>query len=268
MHPVVLWHPRVTGYGAMLALAWLVGWWLARRRAVHVGISRWHIDWLMPLLVLGMLAGSRCAGRLCQLLSPNSSNDRVLLGAIVAAVAVVVLYAALARLPLGRIADAFGFSLPAGIAVLRVGCLLAGCCWGERCSSGWPIGMTYPAGSPAYDHHQMAGLLPAHAERSLPVHPVPLYEAGAMLGLLGVLILLDRRGLPSGESFLAFGLGYCLLRFPLEWFRADNISLVCGLTVAQVASFCGAGVCAAVWFARRRLSAKRTNVTATGVLLR
>ena len=74
--------------------------------------------------------------------------------------------------------------------------------------------------------------------------------------MLGLLVVLDRRWVRWGESFLAFGLGYCVVRFLIEWLRADSASLVYGLTFSQVASIGCTGVCAAVWMARCRLAAR------------
>ena len=112
MHPVLFWHPRVTSYGVMLAGAWLVGWYLARRRAAGLGVPVWHIDGLMPLLLLGTFAGSRWAGHLVQQLSPGFSNDHLLLGGMVVAVVVVVAESLWTRMPLGRLGDASPFRCP------------------------------------------------------------------------------------------------------------------------------------------------------------
>ena len=252
--------PRIHGYGAMLAFAWILGWWLARRRACRLGIATWHIDWLLPLLLIGAGLGSRLGGRLCQLLSDGAANDRILFGGMLGGVGVAMAYGLATRIPLGRLADAFAFALSAGIVLLRVGCYFAGCCWGDVCAApesladavddrawlrqvqtfpllcgaDWPLAVHYPAGSPAFYQHLTAGLLPPGADRSLPVHPVQLYEAAAMLVLGGLLWLIDRRLRRFGESFLLFGLGYCAIRFACEWFRADSATWAWGLTPAQL----------------------------------
>lgn len=268
--------PHVEIYGALLALAWLLGWWLARRRARHLGIATWHIDWLLPLLLIGAGLGSRFGGRVSQLLADGAANDRVLFGGLLAGVAVAIAYGLAARLPLGRLGDAFAFSLPAGIALLRVGCFFAGCCWGDLCAAperlaavaddrawlrqvqtfpalcgdDWPLAVRYPAGSPAYTQHLTAGLLPPQANRSLPVHPVQLYEAAAVLALWGLLWLVDPRLRRWGESFLLFGLGYSAIRFVCEWFRADSAPWAWGLTPAQFICLGAAGVLTMIWGAR------------------
>jgi len=259
----------------MLLLAWGIGWWVARRRARRLGIQAWHIDWLVPLLLIGTALGTRLAGRFCQTLSGGAGNDRVLYGGLLLAVALGAAYGVVARIPLGRLGDAFALSLPLIIGLLRVGCFLAGCCWGDICvrpdrlatvddqawrrqvqtlpsvcNEDWPICVTFPAGSPAYYQHLTAGLLPKSAERSLPVHPVQLYEMAASLVLLGVLLLADRRLRRWGESFLLFGIGYSVIRFAIEWFRADNQLLAHELTFSQWASIAFACLCVMLWGAR------------------
>jgi phosphatidylglycerol:prolipoprotein diacylglycerol transferase len=279
MFPILLSSPRVPSYGAILVLACGLGWWLARRRARGLGIPVWHIDWLVPLLLAGAGVGARLTSLGSQWVADDSGNDRLLYGGLLTAVGVAVVYAKVACLPLGRLGDAFAFALPVGICLLRVGCFLGGCCWGDICGSpdrlsvvedqawrrqvqtfpplcdgDWPLAVTFPAGSPAYYQHLTAGLLPPGAERSLPVHPVQLYETAACLGLLGLLCMLDARLRRWGESFLACGVGYSAIRFVVEWFRADTRPLVWGLTLAQLASIFCAGMCLIAWRMRRRLA--------------
>jgi len=216
------------------------------------------------------------------MLSDGSANDRVLFGGLITATGVAAAYAVVARIPIGRLGDVFAFSLPLGIGVLRIGCFSAGCCWGDICVSperlalvddqawrrqvqtmpqlsneDWPLRVSFPAGSPAYYQHLTAGLLPRTADRSLPVHPVQLYELAASLALFGVLLLVDKRLRRWGESFLLFAVGYCVIRFAVEWFRADNQLLAYDLTFSQWAGILCICVCALVW-GMRVVLAKRT----------
>lgn len=269
----------VNVYGGMLALAWLTGWWLARSRARRLGIPVWHIDWLLPLLLIGAGLGSRLGG-LLSLLAPNAvANDRVLFGGLAAGVAVATGYGLTFRIPLGRLADTLAVPLATGIALLRVGCFLAGCCWGDLCAApgrlaavddpvwrrqvqtfpalcpgDYPLAVCYPEGSPAFYQHLTAGLLPRGADHSLPVHPVQLYEAVAVLALGGCLVLFDRRLRRWGEAFLVFGLGYCAVRFVCEWFRADTRPWIWDLTPTQCICLLGAGALATTWAVRVGLS--------------
>ena len=276
MHPQLLPFLPVPSYGAMLVLAWGVGWWLTRRRARRLGIPTWSVDWLIPLLLVSAGLGSRLAGFLCQILSDESANDRILYGGLFLAVVVGVAYGWIMRVPIGRLADSFSFSLPVSICLLRIGCFLAGCCWGDVCvdparlarvedetwrrqvqtipavcDEDWPLCVRFPEASPAYYQHLSAGLLDPSANRSLRVHPVQLYEATAMLALLVFLLSIDGHLRWWGESFLLFCLGYSVVRLVVEWFRADNALVLWNLTMSQLASIVCAVACLAIWWWRR-----------------
>lgn len=287
MYPTLVSIPWLKSYGAMLLLAWAIGWWIARRRARTLGIPSWKIDWLVPLLLISTALGTRLAGRFCQTLSEGVGNDRVLYGGLLLAVAVGAIYGVAVRIPLGKLGDAFAPSLPLIIALLRVGCFLGGCCWGDICvrpeglaavddqswrrqvqtipgvcNENWPVCVTFPAGSPAYYQHLTAGMLPPTAERSLPVHPVQLYEMAASLILFGVVLVADERLRRCGEAFLLFGIGYTVIRFTVEWFRADTPLLAYDLTFSQLASIALGCLCVLLWGTRlvlARRSPERYN---------
>jgi phosphatidylglycerol:prolipoprotein diacylglycerol transferase len=165
---------------------------------------------------------------------------------LVTATAVAAAYARFARVPASRLCDAFAYSLPAGVVLLRVGCFLGGCCWGTVCDDG-PFGVTFPKDSPAYLQQRSAGLLAPPAERSLPVHPVQLYEATGVVAVLGLLIAIDGHLRRAGTSFLLSVLGYAAVRFVCDCFRADTGALAWSLTTGQWSSLALAAACLVVW---------------------
>jgi phosphatidylglycerol:prolipoprotein diacylglycerol transferase len=280
MHRTLLSFPSVQSYGVMLALGWGLGW-LAHQRARLFGVPAWGIDLLVPLLLVSCAVGTRLTGRLLHVLSTGPVvNDRVLYGGVLLALLVAIAYSRVTGIPLGRLGDTLALSLPLGVGLLRVGCFLAGCCWGDVCTApgdlavvddrtwrrqvqtipmlceaDFPLAVRFPAGSPAYYQHLSAGLLPPDADRSLPVHPVQLYEAAASWILLGMLVLVDRRRLQWGALFLLCGLGYAIIRFFVEWFRADNGLFPGALTINQYVSVGCACTCLILLGARRPLVA-------------
>ena len=59
---------------------------------------------------------------------------------------------------------------------------------------------------------------PLHAA----LHPTQLYESAAALGILGILLLVERRGRSfAGRTFLTYLLAYSTARFVIEIFRGD-----------------------------------------------
>jgi phosphatidylglycerol:prolipoprotein diacylglycerol transferase len=110
-------------------------------------------------------------------------------------------------------------SLCTGLMITRIGCLMYGCDFGKPWNGPWAI--TFPAGSPAYNQQRVDGLLPPGALHSLPVHPAQLYESLNGFILLCVLLLVRRYRKFSGEMFVAFFMGYGVLRYIVEDLRAD-----------------------------------------------
>lgn len=116
--------------------------------------------------------------------------------------------------------DAFAGPLCWALAVQSVGCVLAGCCWGEPTAAGtW--GLMYGLGTPAYAAQLAQGLLPTGASHALPVVPTQLYHLLLCAGTGLLLHLLRRRaaGWPGGSRYLlATGL-LCLGRWGIEFWR-------------------------------------------------
>lgn len=140
--------------------------------------------------------------------------------------------------------DAAVPSLALGLGLTRIGCLLHGCDFGRPWRGPWAI--TFPAGSPAYDHQRLEGLLPEHALRSMPVHPSQLYESLVGFLLFGFTMWVWRRRRRRGEVLVAFTMGYGALRFCLEILRDDDQrGGLCGLSTSQIigaVTFVAAGV--------------------------
>jgi phosphatidylglycerol:prolipoprotein diacylglycerol transferase len=61
----------------------------------------------------------------------------------------------------------------------------------------------------------------------VPLHPTQIYEAGAELLILGVLLLTERRGRGfAGRTFWLYMLLYGVSRFVIEHFRGDERGFV------------------------------------------
>jgi phosphatidylglycerol---prolipoprotein diacylglyceryl transferase len=108
-----------------------------------------------------------------------------------------------------RMADSGAPFLGFGIALMRVGCFLNGCCFGKVTGMAW--GVRFPALSQAHIYQLSrgeAGLLAA-----LPVHPVQIYEFLAALIASGVAIFLMRRRFAEGLAALSFGIIFTTWRW-------------------------------------------------------
>jgi len=217
----------LTVYGAFLLAALVAGWWIARR---YGEIDPVHVDRMAPLLVASGLVGAWALGWV----GGGPGGSRSLFGALLLAVGAGIAYGVRAHLVLGRVGDAFAPSMALGTALGRVGCFFAGCCQGTPSDLPW-----------------------AHDGR----HPVQLYESLGALVILGIVLLARKRRRVPGEAFCAFGIGYGLLRFALEFLRGNHAPLAHGLTLHQWIAASAAAACLVLLVVRRRLYASSRSST-------
>ncbi len=136
------------------------------------------------------------------------------------------------RFPLGVAVDAVGAGIGVGLAFGRMGCLLAGCCFGVPTDAAW--GLVFPGHSAASTWQADAGLLASRAAPSLPVQPTQLLEAAGTLGIAALLLLgVGPRKRYGGQVFVAFIALYAALRFLLEFWRSDDRGGLVGLSTSQ-----------------------------------
>ena len=156
------------------------------------------------------------------------------------------------RFPFWKGADLAGLTIPIGLGFGRMGCLLAGCCFGKETHG--EVGLVFPADSPASEWQSKHGLLASKLLRSLPVHPTQIYESAAALGIAAFcLFYVQGRKRYDGQVFLTFVALYAVARFVIEFFRSDDRGGFWGLSTSQLI---GVGLLGAVYWAHRRFSAR------------
>ena len=121
----------------MLVFGLFVAWWYARRRAIVEGVDPSHIDlavplvflisilgvWLLPMISLGDALISGHAG--------EHQNRFRLFGLLFVAAPTLFVYCWATGLGYRRMLDLFALPAVLWLVCLRVGCFLAGCCWGD-----------------------------------------------------------------------------------------------------------------------------------------
>jgi phosphatidylglycerol---prolipoprotein diacylglyceryl transferase len=220
-------HAAVYGYGMMLYLSFVAGWWLVLRLCEEDGLPRGQAKACFLVTAVFAVAGSRLlfvatAPEVFHSLADVfrlSDGGIVAYGGFLGGLLGSALYCRAAGMPVLAWADCAVPALCSGLALTRLGCLLAGCDFGRPWSGAWAL--SFPAGSPAFQEHVAQGLLPVTAPASLPVHPTQVYESLAGVLLLGVVLLARRRRRWPGEALAAFAVGYAVLRFLIEIVRAD-----------------------------------------------
>jgi len=268
MHKILVSQPIIGSYSAFLFLGLLGGYFLARWKAPQAGIKPSHIDNLALLIAIFSLFGARFfswifyfpPGISLGAALLDSRGGMVFYGGMIFGLLTAIVYARLATLPLRNLIDIFAPGLALGLALGRTGCFLAGCCWGDVCAGpeiaqkitvaeAWqvrsvpvlshqrfPLAVRFPRDTGAFEQHVELGLIGKEANRSLPVHPVQLYEAILALGLCVFLTRLLTKRAYEGQVFCELVMGYAAIRFFTEFFRADNRPLYHALTLSQVIS--------------------------------
>src|SRR5438045_62984 len=199
-------------YGVLLAAAYLLGLKLAMVRAQARGLDGAKVLDLGIYIIISALIGAKLLLLVtdfrvfradpAELLTLARSGG-VFYGGLLLAVAVALWYIRRAGLPLWTTCDAFAPGIALGHVVGRFGCLFAGCCYGKPTTAPWGITFSDPfaaanVGTPL----------------GVPLHPTQLYEAGAELLILIVLLTTEKKGRSfPGRTFWLYMLLYAISRF-------------------------------------------------------
>lgn len=226
MRPVLFWvkGTPVYSYGTMLALAFVVGIYLTWREGKRVGLS---IDAVLDLAIvvsLTALVGSRLGYILLEMgRGPLSWRDVFDLregglsfhGGLAGGFLGGAWYCKRLGRSLWEIADLVTPAIPVGYSIVRVGCLLNGCCYGYPSTVPWAFACS--------------------AMDTLSRHPTQLYSLGLSL-LIFFIIWRKREDRPfDGYLFMLYTGLYSITRFLVEFFRESEF-LFGWMKVAQFVS--------------------------------
>lgn len=160
-------------------------------------------------------------------------------GALLACATFTVAYARRHQVAAARLLDIGGYGIPLGLALGRMGCFFAGCCYGAVCDSA--LGVRFPVGSPAYndhfDHHypELAAQWATGLQASLPVWPTQLFSSTYAWAIFAfVFFYLRPRKRFDGQLILVMGILYATARFFVEFLRADPRGSFLGLSTSQI----------------------------------
>jgi phosphatidylglycerol:prolipoprotein diacylglycerol transferase len=218
----------INTYGVFLALAFLCAILISVKLAARDGLPREKIYDLCLWMLLASLVGSKFLMLFTepeyrehplQLLSLDFlRSGGVFYGGLIGAVTVGYFLMRRYQLPWWKTADACAPGIALGNFFGRQGCFAAGCCWGKPTTLPWGVKFSELG-------HEITGV-PADAF----LHPTQLYESFSMLIVFFFLLWLHRRRRFSGQVILAYALLYSVIRFAIEFVRADPRGDVFGLT--------------------------------------
>jgi phosphatidylglycerol:prolipoprotein diacylglycerol transferase len=218
MHPILFQLGPLTlySYGAMLALGAGLGLIVLTRLAAANDLDSNRVSSIALWVLLTAIAGSRLV---FVLLEPEAfirapwrvfffwEGGLVFYGGVAAGLITGILLARRWQIPLLSMIDCFGPALALGQAFGRIGCFLAGCCFGLP----WEGGVCAVVFT---DPHTLA-------PPGLELHPTQLYSSAALFVIFGISLLVWRKRRFAGQVFFTYGLLHGVARVIIEQFRGD-----------------------------------------------
>ena len=222
-------------YGVMLAAAYLAGLQLAIVRGRKAGLDGGRLLDLGVYIVIAALVGAKLLLLFVNFTYFRNNPDEILVlarsggvfyGGLITATLVAFWYIRRHKLPFWTTCDMFAPGIALGHVIGRLGCLMAGCCYGRPGNVPWAITFTDPAAS------QNVG-----TPLGVPLHPTQIYDAGAELVILILLLVTEKKGKPfPGRTFWLYMLLYAISRFIVEIYRGDQRGEIAGISTSQFVS--------------------------------
>ena len=218
----------IHGYGLMIAIGSLVALWAGIRLAKRKGLNP---DALYTITALSLIGGFACAKVLFIIvdwktfiadpLTTLGSDGFVIYGGIIGAIFIDGLYCKIKKLSFW---DYFDIVLPA-VAIAqgfgRIGCFLAGCCYGLEMDT--PISIVF------HDSD--------FAPNGVPLLPTQLMSSAGCFIMAAILIIYyirkDRKPGTTGALYLII---YSIGRAIIEFFRNDHRGAIGPLSTSQFIS--------------------------------
>ncbi len=210
----------ISTFGLMLAIAFLVGSWIAGVRMQEEGLDREQASTILIYVIIGGILGSKLYFAVDVSIREGRAFSELFFardgitwyGGLILATIVGAVGCRIHKIPVKIFADCAAVAAAIGQAIGRVGCFLVGDDYGRVTDVAW--GVRFPDGAPPID---------------VPVHPTQLYEVA---WLLVVATVLWRRRKVSpflfGEYVAFNGLG----RIVIENWRV-NPTVALGMTEPQ-----------------------------------
>lgn len=210
----------VHGYGLMIGIGVLCCIFLGVQRAKKYGLKE---DAVLDIAIIGLIAGFIGAKLLYVLVEWRAflqnpfgvlgSSGWVVYGGISAGVFSAIIYCKYKKLRFLEYFDLVAPCISLAQGFGRIGCFLAGCCYGRETNSF--LGVVFPENS----------LAPA----GVSLLPTQLFSSAGNFVIMAVLLWYYKRRKRSGDNGFLYMLLYGIGRFGIEFFRSDdrgNIGIV------------------------------------------
>ena len=203
----------VHGYGLMIAIGVFAAYFIAEYRAGRKGMDKDNVFSLLMWALISGYIGSKLLFIITILpdiingtaVLENILSGWVVYGGIIGGVAGILLMCRIKKIDFWRYIDLTAPSMAIAQGFGRIGCLLAGCCYGIPTDSAFAI--TF------HNSH--------YAPNNIPL--VPTQIISSVLDFINALILLwlDRNKKCEGQTMAWYLIFYSIGRFALEYLRGD-----------------------------------------------
>ena len=218
----------VHSYGLMIAVGYILCVLMGMRRAKKLGLDS---EALLDISLLGIVAGFAGAKLLYVIVefptllqNPKAvllSEGFVVYGGIIAGVCSAIVYCKKKHLIFLDYFDLAAPSIALAQGFGRIGCFLAGCCYGRQTDS-W-LGVVFPENNP-------------FAPSGVRLLPTQLFSSAGDFLLVLVLLLFQKKAKFRGDVGALYMLLYGVGRFVIEFFRWDDRGTVGVLSTSQAIS--------------------------------
>lgn len=209
-------------YGFVVALGFVSGLLVTIRMGKSQGFPPQQIMDMAFVMILWAIVGSRLLYLILNLSYFTEhpldalkiwQGGLVFSGGLVVAGIAMVWYARRHQLSFWAMGDLWAPALAIGQAVGRLGCLMAGCCYGKPTNLPWGVVFSHPE---------------TLAPPNLSLHPTQIYASLAGILIFAVILFLHGRRKFQGQVFIWYLILHSTARLLVERFRADERGLVPG----------------------------------------
>lgn len=212
----------IYGYGFMIAIGVIAAWLTAVYRAKKQNLSEDHVFYLVIWCLLGGFFGAKILFWITEIkdivedpffLLDTLSDGFVVYGGIIGGIFAGWLYCRIRKIAFLRYFDLVMPSVALAQGFGRIGCLLAGCCYGRETNSIFSITFTNSE----------------YAPNNVALIPTEIYSSILNFFHFAILVFIARRQKKAGTVAACYLLFYSTGRFVLEFFRGDLIRGTIGI---------------------------------------
>lgn len=205
----------IYGYGLMIAIGVIAAYWVAEFRAKKNGLESDRIFPLAIWCLIGGMLGAKVLYYITQIneiiadpkILLNISEGFVVYGGIIGGILAGYLYCRKEKLNFLQYFDLVMPSIALAQGFGRIGCFLAGCCYGIQVSG--PFSVVF---------HEST-----HAPNGVPLLPTQLISSGLDFLHFFLLLFIAKKKKADGQVAGFYLIFYSIGRFILEFFRGDLI---------------------------------------------